>query len=57
HLYYFGETGATYVVDVTGAKGKIVAENAMGATILCTPAIADNAVFVRSNGHLWKISK
>jgi len=57
HLYYFSETGRTYVVDVTGPKGKIIAENELGATILCTPAIADNSVFVRSDGHLWKISR
>jgi len=57
HLYYFSETGLTYVVDATGPKGKIVSENQLGATILCTPAIADNSVFVRSNGHLWKISR
>ena len=57
HLYYFSETGLTYVVDITGPKGKIVAENELGATILCTPAIADNSIFVRSDGHLWKISR
>ena len=57
HLYYFGETGMTYVVDINGPKGKIVAENELGATILCTPAIANNSVFVRSDGHLWKISR
>jgi len=57
HLYYFGETGLTYVVDASGPKGKIVSENPLGATILCTPAIADNSVFVRSHGHLWKISR
>ena len=57
HLYYFSETGLTYVVDVTGPKGKIVAENQLGETILCTPAIASDSVFVRSNGFLWKISR
>jgi outer membrane protein assembly factor BamB len=57
HLYYFSETGLTYVVDITGPKGKIVAENELGATILCTPAIADNSIFVRSDGYLWKISR
>ena len=57
HLYYFSETGLTYVVDASGPKGKIVSENPLGATILCTPAIADNSIFVRSHGHLWKISR
>ncbi len=57
HLYYFSENGKAYVVDVSGPKGKIVAENELGATILCTPAIADHSVFVRSDGHLWKISR
>ena len=49
--------GLTFVVDVTGPKGKIVAENQLGETILCTPAIASDSVFVRSNGFLWKISR
>ena len=57
HLYYCSENGITYVIDISGAKGKIVSENQLGATILCTPAIAANSVFVRSDGHLWKISR
>ncbi len=57
HLFFFNEKGVAHVVDVTGEKGKIVAKNELGETILCTPAIANNALFVRSNGHLWKISR
>lgn len=57
HLYLFNEKGRVQVVKLGGPKGKIVAKNEMGATILCTPAIANDALFVRSDGHLWKISR
>ena len=49
--------GTVRVIDVTGKKGKIVAKNELGETILCTPAIANDALFVRSHDHLWKISR
>ena len=57
HLIFFNEDGAAQVVDISGAEGEIVGENSVGETILSTPAIADNEMFVRSDGHLWKIAK
>lgn len=57
HLIFFNEEGGAQVVDISGAEGAIVGENSVGETILCTPAIADNEMFVRSDGHLWKIAK
>jgi outer membrane protein assembly factor BamB len=57
HLIFFNEEGGAQVVDISGAEGQIVGENSVGETILSTPAIADNEMFVRSDGHLWKIAK
>jgi outer membrane protein assembly factor BamB len=57
HLIFFNEKGDAQVVDISGAEGEIVGENTVGETILSTPAIADNEMFVRSDGHLWKIAK
>jgi len=57
HLIFFNEKGDAQVVDISGAEGEIVGENTVGETILSTPAISDNEMFVRSDGHLWKIAK
>tara|TARA_R110002072_G_scaffold302710_2_gene487659 strand:- start:185451 stop:186689 length:1239 start_codon:yes stop_codon:yes gene_type:complete len=56
-LIFFNEEGGAQVVDISGAEGEIVGENTVGETILSTPAISDNEMFVRSDGHLWKIAK
>jgi len=55
HLYAFNETGVGFVVDVAD-KGKIVSQHGFGDVILCTPAIADGAIYVRSDQRLWKIA-
>lgn len=65
-LYAFSEEGIGFVIDVSDKEGKILSENKTGTnadsadsgeTILCSPAIANNALYVRSDGHLWKIAK
>lgn len=55
-IYAFNEEGTGFVVDPSGKKGKIVSRNDLGETILCTPAVSDNALFVRSDDNLWKIA-
>lgn len=54
-LYCFNEDGTCHVVQPEATKGSIVATSSLGETILCTPAVADNAMYVRSDGKLWKI--
>jgi outer membrane protein assembly factor BamB len=65
-LYAFSEEGIGFVIDLTAPEGKILSENKTGTskenadsgeTILCSPAIAKDALFVRSDAHLWKIAK
>lgn len=56
HLIAFNEKGDGQVVDISGEEGQLVGENNLGETILGTPAISGNEMFVRSDGHLWKIA-
>jgi hypothetical protein len=56
HLYSFNQDGLSQVVRL-GDKGEIIGENKLGESIMGTPAIGDNALFVRTEKHLWRISK
>lgn len=58
HLYCVSEKGEVVLVDVSGeGKGKVVTRKKLGETVLCTPALSDGALYVRSDGHLWKFAK
>jgi outer membrane protein assembly factor BamB len=54
HFYVFSENGLGQVVDLTGEEGKVVSTVDLKETILCTPAISGNALYLRSDAHLWK---
>ncbi len=54
YLYCINQEGLAQVADLAN-EGKVVAENTFGEPVLGTPAIADNALYVRTDGHLWKI--
>lgn len=53
-LYIFSEAGIGLVVDTTGDEGRIVSDFELGETILSTPSLANGALYIRSDGHLWK---
>ncbi|MCG8587014.1 MAG: PQQ-like beta-propeller repeat protein, partial [Pirellulales bacterium] len=57
HLYVVNETGLVQVVELGEEKGKVVSTYDLGETVLATPAIADDAVFIRgdTDGHLSTI--
>lgn len=55
-LYLVNEEGVVKVVDVSGDEPEIVHEAEFGETILATPAIRGDAMYLRSDGHLWKIA-
>ncbi len=55
-LYLFSEKGLGQVVDVREEKGKLADSRELEDVILCTPAISDGGLFVRSDQHLWKFS-
>jgi len=56
-IYVFAERkGLGQIVDVSGeGEAKITGTIELEDTILCTPALANGAVFVRSDAHLWKL--
>ncbi|MEW4530965.1 PQQ-binding-like beta-propeller repeat protein [Maioricimonas sp. JC845] len=56
HLYAFNEDGLGQVVRLGDGKGEIVSSHSFDETILCTPAVSDGAIYIRSDGHLWKIA-
>jgi outer membrane protein assembly factor BamB len=56
-MYLFSEKGLAQVVDLTGKKGKLLHSAEFVDTILCTPAAANGALYVRSDEHLWKITE
>ena len=53
----FSTASFAQIVNLKGTKGKVVSELDFAETILCTPAIANGALFVRSDGHLWKVGQ
>jgi outer membrane protein assembly factor BamB len=58
HLYLVNEAGTVQVIplDPAIAEPGIVSTLALGETVLCTPAISGGAIYVRSDGHLWKLA-
>lgn len=56
-LLCFNEEGQGQVVDLSGKEGKLDIGGELDETILCTPAVAEGALFVRSDAYLWKISR
>ena len=65
YLYAFNEDGIGFVVKLEADNGTLVSENIMttakdhaetGETILCSPAVANDGLFIRSDQHLWKIA-
>jgi outer membrane protein assembly factor BamB len=56
-LYCVNEKGVLFVVDTAQPEGAIVSELDLGKTILSTPSIAHGAVYIRSDGKLWKLGK
>jgi len=57
HLYLFSEEGVGQCVDISGETGRVVSEIELGETILSTASISDDALYIRSDGHLWKFAK
>ena len=56
HLHLVNSDGVTFAVKL-GEKGEIAATGELGEKIQSTPAAADGALFIRSDGHLYKIGK
>jgi len=57
-IYAFAQKGKGQVVEISadGKKGELIGGGQLDGEIQSSPAIADGAIYVRSNGHLWKIA-
>lgn len=55
-LYAINQDGAAYVVDISGKRGRLLHTGQLAETIVATPAIADGALYVRSDKRLWKFA-
>jgi outer membrane protein assembly factor BamB len=53
----FNENGLGQSVESQNGRGRIVEERDLGEVILATPSIANGAVYVRSDAHLWKLGE
>lgn len=56
-IYCVSENGQALVVQPDDKDGKLLEGGAFGETILATPAAARGAMYLRSDKHLWKITK
>ncbi len=55
-MYFVSAKGLVKIVDIEGEKGKIVGQGELKGPIQGSPAVSGNALFVRSDKSLWKIS-
>ena len=57
HLFVFSEKGEGHCVKLNEDAGELVSTGDLsGEVFMCTPALSDGAIYVRSNEHLWKIA-
>jgi outer membrane protein assembly factor BamB len=57
YMYCVSDKGLAQVVRLGDAEGELVGEHDFGEAILGSPAVADGAIYFRSDAHLWKIAK
>lgn len=56
-IYVASEKGVLYALDTTAKDGAVSGKLELGETILCTPSLSGNSVYMRSDGSLWRIGK
>ena len=56
-LYCVSETGLLQAVDTTAKEGEITGTLDLDDQILATPAIANGAIYLRSNTKIYKVAK
>lgn len=60
HVLYTNQEGTTYVFAANPKQFKLIHKNSLGAEgdgFNATPAVSNGAIFIRSNKHLYCISK
>ena len=53
-IYFFNENGHCPVIE-SGRQFKVLAENKLDEGIMASPAVAGNALFVRTKTHLYRL--
>jgi outer membrane protein assembly factor BamB len=56
HLYVVDENGVLQSIRLGGKKGEVASRIDLEERIMCTPALAGGALYVRSDKHLWKFA-
>ena len=57
HVFIFNEAGLMQVVDTTTKEGEVVGKLNLDDQILATPAVANGAIYVRSNTKIYKVAR
>jgi hypothetical protein len=55
-MYCFNDSGLAQLVALGKERGTLAGQHDFKESILGTPALADKALYVRSDQHLWKIA-
>ena len=56
YLFVFSENGLGQIVDLRDESPRVIHSINLDDTILCTPAVARDSIFVRSDAKLWKLA-
>jgi outer membrane protein assembly factor BamB len=56
HLYLVDENGIMQTIRLGEKKGEVASQLDLKERIMCTPALAGGAIYVRSDKHLWKFA-
>jgi len=58
HIYFTSLDGVVTVLKAGSAKAEVVAQNpGVGERVGATPAIADNTLYIRTDGHLYAFAE
>ena len=55
-IYFQNEAGVGFVVKA-GWSYQLLAKNELGEHSLASYAVADGAIFIRTDGHVWKVTR
>jgi outer membrane protein assembly factor BamB len=56
-MYLFSEEGKCFIVQLGNERGNLLGTSELGEQVFGSPAIDDNAMYVRTISGVWKISK
>lgn len=57
NLYFLTQDGKAKVVELSDTSGKIVYEKDFEQTFLGSPAVSDDAMYIRSDKKLYRFSR